>query len=95
MKNTTIDCNAAADISMEAENRSWIRKWKIVSILYIVTDTLQTSYKVDDIDTVFYLHNFIQHCFIYTIIVLFHTIVKCDPIHTIHSNIILAHVFFS
>ena len=49
---------------------------------------------VDYIDIVFYLHNFIQHCFIYTIIVLFYTIVKWNPIHTIHSNIILAHVFY-
>ena len=28
-----------------------------------MTDTLQTSYKVDDIDILFYIHNFIQHCF--------------------------------
>ena len=40
-------------------------------ILYIVTDTLQTARKVDDIDIVFYIHTFIQHCFIYTIIILF------------------------
>ena len=49
---------------------------------------------VDEIAIVLYLHNSIQHCFIYTINVLFYTIVKCDPIHTIHSNIILAHVFY-
>ena len=59
-----------------------------------ITDTLQTSHKVDNIDIVFYLYKFIQHCFIYTIIILFYTIVKWDPIHTIHSNIILAHVFY-
>ena len=63
-------------------------------IFFIVTDTLQTSYKVDSIDIVFYLHNFIQHCFIYTITVLFYSIVKWDPIYTIHSNIVLVHVFY-
>jgi hypothetical protein len=31
------------------------------TILYIVTDTLQTAHKVEDIDIVFYLPYFIQH----------------------------------
>ena len=63
-------------------------------ILYIVTDTFQTSHKVEDIDVVFYIHNFIQHCFYinHNYIILHHC--KCDPIHTIHNNIILAHVFY-
>jgi hypothetical protein len=64
------------------------------TILYIVTDTLQTSQEFEDIDIVFYIHNFIQLCSIYTIIILFYTIVKCDSTHTIHNNIILAHVFY-
>ena len=47
--------------------------------LYIVTDTLQTSHKVDYIDIVFCIRNFIQHCFIYTIITLFYTTVNVIP----------------
>ena len=34
-------------------------------ILYIATDTLQTAHKVEHIDIVFYIHNFIQHCVLY------------------------------
>ena len=43
-------------------------------ILYIVTDTFQTSHKVEDIDIVFYIHNFIQHCFYinHNYIILYH-----------------------
>ena len=65
------------------------------TILHTVRDALQTSYKVDDIDIVFYIHKFIQHFFIqYTIIILFYIIAKCDPVHTIHNNIALTHVFY-
>ena len=62
-------------------------------ILYIVTDTPQTSYKVNSIDIVLYLHNFIQHSFYiyHNFIILYRC--KLDPIHMTHSNTILAHVF--
>ena len=63
-------------------------------ILYIVTDTLQTAHKVDDIDIVFYLHIFIQNCFFiyHNYIILY--LCKCDPIHTIRNNTVLARVFY-
>ena len=45
----------------------------------VSTVDLQTSHMVDDIDIVFYQHKFIQHCFIYIIIILFYTFVNGIP----------------
>jgi len=64
------------------------------TILYIVTDTLQTSHKVKDIDILFYLHNLFN-----TVFYIYHDYIilylcKCDPILMIQNNIILAHVFY-